>query len=439
MKMQLSSRLILHGLVLGASTLLALMQPSGAQAQAQGDRFISGSSQGGGEAYDSTCDTFSSQACEGDSFCSGGDSFRTIGDSFSSSGDQFVSSGGPAIQKGTNSQDYNHAFADDEELDPSLYTWSDDPHDPFAARTADSLPQRTSSSKPRNAFSFISVSDGPQIKAEKKNFDAPKAHPQYEELYIEGERLPQPIEGTTIFGSGDDGTKLYGWHYTHGQVRVYFAGDTATVRDGLVKQTFISCMRDWCQSTEGLLRFTVVEDFRTADIILCREFTSSHELAENMPSFRNCWLERVKIRLIDSTCDTLGAAQLRAVLLHSAGHALGYFGHTLDQNSAMNENCSHVNHPIQKMCPCDTSYIRKMYVSYKTCWDNRFKKDPPPKVVRVPWGAGRFVSYGLPVSSSMKFCQTARSAKHTVQQPLRAQRGAALKLPLNTKKIAAGL
>ena len=168
-------------------------------------------------------------------------------------------------------------------------------------------------------------------------------------------------------------------------MRVYFAGDVAEVRDGLVKRVFIDCMRQWCGATRGLLKFTVIEDSRAADIIVCREFTSNHELAENNPTFHNGWLDRVKIRLLDSTCDKLGEAQLRAVLLHSAGHSLGYFRHTGDKNSAMNENCAHVFNPTQTICPCDKEYIKEMYVSYKNAHDERFKKEVDI-VMKVPYG-----------------------------------------------------
>ncbi len=282
------------------------------------------------------------------------------------------------------------AFDDHEQIDPGAYTWSDDRRDAFASRTTDDLREFPLYQGRNKSFTFMSVSDAPQIKPEiQKSFDAPRAfeHPKYREFYMSGPPLPQPRSGTWYVDSFGHGTSLYGWKVNRQPVRVYFAGDVAEVRDGLVKRVFIECMRQWCGATRGRLKFMVTEDWKSADITLCREFTSNHEYAENLPSFRDAWLEHVKIRLLDSACDKIGEVQLRAVLLHSAGHALGYFEHTADMNSAMNENCARLSNPTQRLCPCDSRYIMDMYNSYKTCYDNRFKKETF-KVIRVPWGVG---------------------------------------------------
>jgi hypothetical protein len=194
-----------------------------------------------------------------------------------------------------------------------------------------------------------------------------------------------PVSGDIYRDAFGNVTALYGWSVNRKVVRVYFAGDVGDVRDGLVKSVFIDCMKQWCNATRGNLKFTIIKDSRQADIILCREFTSNHELAENNPTFHNGWLDRVKIRLLDSTCDTIGEAQLRAVLLHSAGHSIGYFRHTTDKNSAMNEQCAHIDAPTQKLCPCDSHFINRMYDSYRRNHEEQLKK-PVDQIVKVPWG-----------------------------------------------------
>lgn len=362
MKTQLSSRLFLLGLSLNASIFLATTASPAAFAQAQGDRFSS------------------------ESFC----------DEFSSSGDEFVSEGNTYSWAPSRSssffygekKDDNSAFDDNENIDPNAFTWSSDPRDAFASSPTDSLQQFPLYTGSTKSLSFISVSDGPQIKPEiKKSFEAPKAFKPPKWSYWHQGSSPNSgaISGDSYVDKFGHTTELFGWPVNRRPVRVYFAGDVGDVRDGLVRRVFIECMREWCGATKGLLKFTVIEDSKSADIIVCREFTSNHELAENNPTFNNGWLDRVKIRLLDSTCDKLAEAQLRAVLLHSAGHSLGYFKHTPDKNSAMNEDCAHVYHPTQTMCPCDREYIREMYVSYKNSYDLRFKKEVDV-VTRIPWG-----------------------------------------------------
>ncbi len=362
--------------------MLTITVSPGAYAQAQGDVFSSNS-------FDNDATYIT-----GDYFSSTGNSFDSSGDSFNSNTGTFTSNVGPANsgKRGGNceKEQQNSAFEENENIDPKAFTWSDDPRDAFASRTSDSLQEFPLYKGKTKSFTFVSISDGPQIKPEfQKNFDPPRAFapPKYSEVYSFEPGLPTPKSGTWYRDSFGHSTSLYGWKVTRQPVRVYFAGDVQDVRDGLVKRVFVECMRQWCGATKGRLKFMVTEDSKSADIIVCREFTSNHELAENLPTFHDAWLDRVKIRLIDSACDKIGEAQLRAVLLHSAGHALGYFEHTTDKNSAMNENCALVSQPTQNLCPCDAAYIKEMYDSYKTCWDNRFKKETL-KVTRVPFGQG---------------------------------------------------
>ncbi len=360
----LSSRLFLLGLSINASILLTTMVSPGAFAQAQGDQFTS------------TADNW----------------YGPIGDVFSSSSSDlssYPSSYPPSISFFYGQKNgENDAFDDNEKIDPGAFTWTYDPRDPFASRPSDNLDEFPVYKGSTRSLSFISVSDGPQITPEiKKSFAAPKAFkpPKWTYWHEIGSPDSFPISGDSYTDKFGHSTQLFGWSVNRRPVRVYFAGDVGDVRDGLVKRVFIDCMKQWCGATRGLLKFTVTDDSRSADIILCREFTSNHELAENNPTFHNGWLDRVKIRLIDSTCDSLGEAQLRAVLLHSAGHSLGYFRHTGDKNSAMNENCAHAFNPTQSICPCDKKYIREMYVSYKNSYDLRFKKEVDI-VTKVPWG-----------------------------------------------------
>ncbi len=379
MNTQLSSRSFLLGLSLNASLLLTITISPGAFAQAQGD-------------------VFSSNSFDNDATYITGDYFSSAsGDTFTSSGGTFSTAGRSTPEK----KPPNSAFDEYEEIDPGSFTWSDDPRDAFASKTSDNLQEFPLYKGRTKSFSFMSVSDGPQIKpVVQKNFEPPRAFqpPKYSEIYTSGPRLPTPKSGTWYRDAFGHSTSLYGWKVNRQPVRVYFAGDVPDVREGIVKRVFVECMRQWCGATQGRLKFMVTEDSKSADIIVCREYTSNHELAENLPTFHDAWLERVKIRLIDSTCDKIGEAQLRAVLLHSAGHALGYFEHTTDKNSAMNENCALVSQPTQKLCPCDSAYIREMYDTYKTCWDNRFKKETF-KVTRVPWGQGFPALQGMPMGT----------------------------------------
>lgn len=388
MNTQLSSRLFLLGLSFNASVLLTLTVTPGAFAQAQGDTFSSGG-----------FDDYTNYTT--------GDYFSSSGDSFSSNTGTSSSEFGPGNsgQHGSNREKVpqNSAFEENENIDPNTFTWSDDPRDAFASQTSDSLQQYPLYKGKTKAFTFVTVSDGPQIKPPiQRSFDPPRAFapPKYSEVYSFGPSLPTPKSGTWYSDSFGNGTALYGWKVSRQPVRVYFAGDVQDVREGLVKRVFVECMKQWCGATRGRLKFMVTEDSKSADIIVCREFTSNHELAENLPTFHDAWLDRVKIRLIDSACDKIGESQLRAVLLHSAGHALGYFEHTTDQNSAMNENCAHVSKPTQNICPCDAAFIKEMYDSYKICWENRFKKETM-KVTRVPWGQG-FSSAPLAMGSPMR-------------------------------------
>lgn len=331
---------------------------------------------------------------EGDFSLNEGDYFHSSsGDFFSSSGDSFFS-----VDSGSNyfndPRDENNAFMDEENIDPNSFTWSDDPRDPFASRTADDLRQYPLYKGNNSSFSFVKMSDG---KIEKpsgmRSFAPPSAEsritPKF--AYVHLGSLPDPrshpISGDIYRDNFGNVTCLYGWPAEKKVVRVYFAGDVGEVRNGLVRRVFIECMKQWCDATRGKLKFTTIEDSRQADIILCREFTSNHELAENNPTFHNAWLDRVKIRLLDSTCDTLGEAQLRAVLLHSAGHSIGYFKHSSDLNSAMYIQCAHISNPTQRLCPCDSHYINRMYDSYKRNREEGLKK-PVDEVVKIPWGQG---------------------------------------------------
>jgi len=311
-------------------------------------------------------------------------------------GDVFSSSGSDSAEFSIESFDYpnaaNHAFEDEEQIDPTAFTWSDDPRDPFASKTSDDLAKYPLYRGSFTSFSFVKVADGKTEKPESKRSFAPPAavrqeHPKY--VYFRRGLLPDwrshPVSGDIYRDAFGNVTALHGWPVTRKVVRVYFAGDVGVVRDGLVKRVFVDCMKQWCNATRGNLKFTVIEDSRQADIILCREFTSNYELAENNPTFHNGWLDRVKIRLLDSTCDKISEAQLRAVLLHSAGHSIGYFRHTTDKNSAMNERCAHIDAPTQKLCPCDSHFINRMYDSYKRNHEEQFKK-PVDEIVKVPWG-----------------------------------------------------
>jgi hypothetical protein len=408
MNTQLSSRLFLLGLSLNASIMLTVTVSPGAFAQAQGDVFSSSGSD------DTTYIT--------------SDYFSTAGDSFSSRGDTSSSKDAPEVSRWRvgrfEKEPQNSTFEENENVDPNAFTWSDDPRDAFASGTSDNLQQFPLYKGKTKSFTFVSVSDGPQIKPEyQKNFNPPRAfaQPKYSEVYSFGPSLPTPKSGTFYRDAFGHGTSLYGWKVTRQPVRVYFAGDVGDVRDGLVKRVFVECMRQWCGATQGRLKFMVIEDSKSADIIVCREYTSNHELAENLPTFHDAWLDRVKIRLIDSACDKIGEAQLRAVLLHSAGHALGYFEHTSDKNSAMNEQCALVSKPTQNICPCDAAFIKEMYDSYKTCWDNRLKKETI-KVTRVPFGQGMPIA-ALPIGTLKQVlkCPT-KIEKPAVPMPHNVQR-----------------
>lgn len=366
MNKQPSSRRFLLGLQFFVSIFLASSLSIAANAQAMGDQF-------------SSC---------GNEFGTGDCS--SSGDTFSSSGGIFTSgkniSGPNFFYKDLPEQ--NAAFEENEKIDPSLFTWTDDPRDAFGAPLTDSLQKYPLYKGSMRGFSFVKVSDAQQIQQSwRKDFEPPRKSkpPKWDYVYIGGPSVEGPISDDYYTDSFGHTTALYGWPVNRQPVRIYFAGDVADARNGLTKRVFIECMRQWCLATMGHLKFTVIEDSRSADIILCRDLTTNHELAENNPAFSNGWLDRVKIKLLDSTLDKIDEAQLRAVLLHSAGHAIGYFKHTPDKNSAMSEVCSYVYNPTQKLCPCDAAYIRQMYASYKLAHEGRFK-EPPATLIRVPHG-----------------------------------------------------
>lgn len=377
MKTTSLSRFARLGLCLSAAAFASSMCVESAIAQVQYDRFPSPG--------------FSMQTGQDDAYYGAGDFFSSSGDSFSSGADTF-SSVGYSQENYVYPRDINSVFDDEEQIDPTSFTWSDDPRDPFASRTSDELSKYPLYRGETSSFSFVKVSDGKMEKpVGKRSFEAPTAAsripPKF--IYYHMGSMPAPgsqaIYGDVYRDSFGNVTCLYGWPVNKKIVRVYFAADVGEVRNGLVRRVFIECMKQWCDATRGNLKFTIIEDSRQADIILCREFTSNHELAENNPTFHNAWLDRVKIRLLDSTCDTLGEAQLRAVLLHSAGHSIGYFRHSEDSNSAMYTQCAHVSAPTQKLCPCDSHYIKRMYDSYKRSSEEQCKK-PVERVVKIPWG-----------------------------------------------------
>lgn len=288
------------------------------------------------------------------------------------------------------STDLNRTFNTSEE-DPSMYTVSDDPRDVFASAPP-------SNKRLRYGPYTVPIKDF-KFSTNKKNETAARALDTSEEseppFLVEDESdFYQGSDATFISGyyEGNTGSQctievrhgapepcayyrdsfghtseLYGWPVKRQPLRVYFAGDVGDARDGLVKRVFLECLNEWCRATKGTLKYSITNDFKNAEIILCREFTSNHELAENMPKFYNAWLEQVKVRLLDSTCDTLDEPRLRAVLLHSAGHALGYFEHSHASDSVMNEFCAHKAKPIQKLCSKEMQFIRLMYESYRDC------------------------------------------------------------------------
>ena len=376
MKTTSLSRFTRLGLCLSTVAFASAVWLQTAHAQVQHDQFSHG---------------FRMQAGEDDGYSGGSDYFSSSDDRFSAFGDTF-SSVGYSQDTYDYPRDINSVFEDEEQIDPSSFTWSDDPRDPFAAGTTDDLRRYPLYRGVNSSFSFVKMSDGKiERPAGRRSFEPPTAAsrvpPKF--IYYHMGSFPNPrshpISGDIYRDGFGNVTCLFGWPVNKRVVRVYFAGDVGEVRNGLVRRVFIECMKQWCDATRGNLKFTTIEDSRQADIILCRDFTANHELAENNPTFHNAWLDRVKIRLLDSTCDTLGEAQLRAVLLHSAGHAIGYFKHSDDVNSAMYIQCAHVNAPTQKLCPCDSHYINRMYDSYKLSHQEQFKK-LVVKVIKVPWG-----------------------------------------------------
>ncbi len=422
MKTQLSSRTFLHGFSLYASIILAITVSSAAYAQAQGDCFSSSSD-----------DSFDDCRFRGDRFTSTGYSGtqRLIGvpGGYPYSAPRYVTYFTKDLP------DQNSAFEENEQIDPDLFTWSDDPRDAFAASPTDSLQKFPLYKGTMRSLSFVKISDGQETQSSyKKNFAPPKAEkfPKWNFAYW-GTGGGGPVSGDSFKDSFGVWTQVYGWPYSRQPIRVYFAGDVGDARDGLVKRVFIECMRQWCSATKGLLKFTVSEDSRSADIILCRDLTTNHELAENNPTFHNAWLDRVKIKLLDSTLDSLGEAQLRAVLLHSAGHAIGYFQHTPDTNSAMNEECSHVWHPTQKLCPCDAAYIKKMYLSYKKDHDGTLVTSEI-HMVRVPFGKPMPLMAGFgPIPGSVPQYCGRRVTRPTTAMPRLSLTPIATKLPTARK------
>ncbi len=184
---------------------------------------------------------------------------------------------------------------------------------------------------------------------------------------------------------------LYGWKVTRQPVRVYFAGDVEDVRDGLVKRVFVECMRQWCGATQGRLKFMVTEDSEISRHHCVREFTSNHEAGRKIfQPFMMLAGSRQNQALSTALATKSAKLTLRAVLLHSAGHARqAIFEHTSDKNSAMNENCAHV---FQAQLANHLSMRRGVHQrdgtdSYKTCWDNRHKKETI-KVTQVPCESG---------------------------------------------------
>ncbi|MBX9949718.1 MAG: hypothetical protein K2Y39_11180 [Candidatus Obscuribacterales bacterium] len=387
--MQPKSRAFLLGTVLNVSILIVLAVQSPALSQATGHTESSSASSSQGKEkygphytppyYPGKGDMFESQANESDSFADSSDTSRWCV-SNSLIDEQTLKTLAEALTyrrsdfSGANVSD---TFEFDEQLDPQVFTWSDDPRDVFASPPSSSLQKYPLYKGTNSRFTFISVSDGPQLQSlPLKIFaaPAPKAVPKWNNWNLV--KLPEyePVSTETYRNGFGQYTRLFGWPVNRSPVRVYFAGNVGEVRDGLVKRVFVDCMREWCTATKGRLKFMVVDDWKKADITLCRELTVNHELAENNPSFNNAWLDHVKIRLLDCTCDNVEEKKLRAVLLHSAGHALGFFRHTMDRNSALYEQCAEGANPTQHICPCDTENIRKMYESYKRCFDDRFQK-----------------------------------------------------------------
>lgn len=151
------------------------------------------------------------------------------------------------------------------------------------------------------------------------------------------------------------------WPNPNVPLRVYISGTVAAARDGLVSHEIKSALRQWCEASNGKVRYVLTDQYTAADIVFVCEVTSDHRWAENVTEYHNAMYDRVRVFLLEETLLKLAPKRVRGLCLHEVGHAFGIRNHSDDSHDAMSLAATDDFHPVLGLSNNDRKLIAKLY------------------------------------------------------------------------------
>lgn len=183
------------------------------------------------------------------------------------------------------------------------------------------------------------------------------------------------------------------WPMEGRTLSVYVSETVQKARNGKVKQIIDESLRSWCGSLNNTLTYKFTNDFKIADIYFLQRDTANHEWADNERFYsKKGGLYMVKVSILERTVNELPEKQLKALMLHQSGHALGLIEHLHGDRDAMSENVCSTNTKVNGLSQGDKSEMRALYVSsnnrhmYYSKPQHDFLKSLLDRVEQQPFG-----------------------------------------------------
>jgi hypothetical protein len=159
------------------------------------------------------------------------------------------------------------------------------------------------------------------------------------------------------------------WQTSRMPLRVYVTEKIKLTRAGMITREIERSLHDW-SAVLPEFKYQYTEDFKNADIYFLERNTANDEWADNERFYSKNGLDEVRISLHWQTCEEVPQLQLRAILLHEMGHALGIIDHLNGFDDVMSERACDEKHPTSKLSEDDAEDIRLLYSG----------PDHPPKI-----------------------------------------------------------
>lgn len=178
------------------------------------------------------------------------------------------------------------------------------------------------------------------------------------------------------------------WSHDGRVLSVYVSGTIERARNGKVKQLIDQSLAAWCEAIRGSLKYRFTNDFKQADIYFLQRGTANREWADNERFYsKTCGLYMVKVSMLERTVNQLPERQLKALLLHQSGHALGLIDHLSGERDAMSANVCSKETKVVGLTEQDKRQLKSLY------WDGPLQRQATMQVSQGAAFIPRLVSH----------------------------------------------